>query len=170
MGTPSRTRKNGAVSLSPPHQAAREPTPARGSVASSPTRQVARQLVLFTGIGAVMTLAYLALYAALRMVLGAQASNVVAWVVTAVADTSANRGLTFGVHGRSGAVRAQVEGMAVFALGLAITSGSLFLLEALAADPGRAAEITVLAVANLIAGLLRFVLLRVWVFAPGRRS
>jgi putative flippase GtrA len=129
---------------------------------------LARQLGWFTGIGVVMTLAYLALYAALRLVMGAQAANVVSWVVTAVGDTSANRRFTFGVHGRPGAMRAQALGMLIFGLGLGITSGALFALDAAVAEPGRALELTVLGVANLVAGLLRFVLLRWWVFAPGR--
>ncbi len=149
-------------------QDTRQPDSARDPLPRASSRVMARQLGVFTGIGVVVTLAYLALYAVLRGALGAQGANVVAWVVTAVADTSANRRMTFGVHGRAGALRAQVEGLVVFGLGLAITSGSLFALDALVADHGRVLEMTVLAVANLVAGLLRFALLRWWVFAPGR--
>src|SRR3954469_13288733 len=83
------------------------------------------QLVRFSGIGVVMTAVYLVLYQVLRPVLGDQGANLVAWVLTAVIDTSANRRLTFGIHGRAGAGRAQGQGMLVFALGLALTSGSL---------------------------------------------
>jgi putative flippase GtrA len=115
-----------------------------------------------------MTLAYLGLYAALRQALAAQAANAVAWIATAVADTAANRRFTFGISGRSGALRAQGEGLLVFALGLGITSGSLRGLDALVAQPERLQELTVLLAANLVAGLLRFVLLRSWVFAPRR--
>jgi putative flippase GtrA len=130
---------------------------------------VVGQLLWYTAIGAVMTLAYLGLYAVLRNVLAPQPANVVAWVATAVADTAANRRLTFGITGRSGAVRAQGEGLAVFLLGLAITSGSLALLDRLVAQPGRPLELAVLLGANLGAGLVRFVLLKVWVFSPRRR-
>jgi putative flippase GtrA len=119
-------------------------------------------------IGGVATLAYLGLYAVLRGPLGAQPANAVAWILTAIADTAANRRLTFGISGRSGAVRAQGEGLLVFGLGLAITSGSLGALDALVAQPGRPLELGVLLGANLVAGLVRFVLLRVWVFAPRR--
>ena len=129
-----------------------------------------RQLAWFTGIGVVMTLAYLALYAALRPTCGAQLANAIAWVVTAVGDTSANRRFTFGVLGRPGAARAQVEGLLVFGLGWAITSGSLVALVVLVDEPGYTLELVVLAAANLVAGLLRFALLRWWVFAPGRTS
>ena len=43
--------------------------------------------------------------------MGAQAANVVALLVTAVANTAANRRLTFGVRGRDGAARHQVQGL-----------------------------------------------------------
>ena len=129
---------------------------------------VLRQLVQFTGIGVVMTLGYLALYVAMRGILGAQGANLVAWLVTAVADTAANRRLTFGVSGRTGAARAQFEGLLVFASGMAITSGSLLALDALVASPAQVLELVVLVGANVAAGLLRFLLLRSWVFAPGR--
>jgi putative flippase GtrA len=124
--------------------------------------------VWYSLIGGITTLAYVGLYAALREVLGAQPANAVAWIATAIADTAANRRLTFGISGRAGAVRAQGEGLLVFGLGLAITSGSLWALDALVAQPGRWLELGVLLVANLVAGLLRFVLLRTWVFAPRR--
>jgi putative flippase GtrA len=122
------------------------------------------QLVRFAAIGAVSTLAYLALFALLRDGLGPQAANVVALLVTAVANTAANRRFTFGRTGRAGAVRAQGQGLLVFALGLALTSGTLGLLHATAAAPGTALELTVLVVANAAATVLRFLLLRHWVF------
>jgi putative flippase GtrA len=127
-----------------------------------------RQLARFTGIGLVMTLAYLGLYAALRGSLGAQGANLVAWVASAMVDTAANRRLTFGRSGRRGAARAQVEGLLVFGTGMLITSGSLLAVDAMVARPGGRLELGVLVLANLLAGLLRFTLLRHWVFAPHR--
>lgn len=126
------------------------------------------QLFWYTTIGIASTLAYLALYALLREAVGAQPSNVLAWLLTAVADTSANRRLTFKLSGRAGALRAQLEGLLVFGIGLALTSGSLAVLDVVTDQPSRAWEFGVLLVANLAAGVLRFVLLRVWVFAPHR--
>ena len=129
---------------------------------------VVGQLIWYAVIGGVMTVAYLGLYAALRVALPAQPANALAWLATAVADTAANRRFTFGISGRSGAARAQGEGLLVFGLGLAITSGSLVGLDALVANPQRLLELGVLLAANLVAGLLRFLLLRTWVFAPRR--
>jgi putative flippase GtrA len=127
-----------------------------------------RQLVRFAGVGVASTLAYLLLYVALRVVVGAQVANLLALLVTAVANTAANRRLTFGVSGRRGAGRHQAQGLVVFGLGLALTSGSLALLHAVSATPARFVELTVLVAANLVATLLRFLLLRVWVFRTAR--
>jgi hypothetical protein len=55
----------------------------------------------------------------------------------------------------------------VFGLGLALTSGALGLLHAVDPVPHPGLELTVLVLANLAATVLRFVLLRGWVFARG---
>ena len=128
-----------------------------------PPRMTA-QALRFATIGALSTLAYLALFLTSRPSLGAQAANFVALLVTAVGNTAANRRLTFGVRG-AGHARHQLQGLVVFALGLALTSGSLWLLAHVATHPPRAVELGVLVLANLLATALRFVLLREWVFA-----
>ena len=76
------------------------------------------------------------------------------------ANTAANRAFTFGVHGRSGVARHQLHGLLVFAFGLAITSGSLFVLHRFDPTVGKVVELSVLVVANLVATLVRFVALR----------
>ncbi|MDQ2836281.1 MAG: bifunctional glycosyltransferase family 2/GtrA family protein [Actinomycetota bacterium] len=127
-----------------------------------------RQLVRFAAIGALSTLAYLLLFVLSRGSLGAQGANLFALLVTAVANTAANRRLTFGISGRLKAGRHQLQGLAVFGLGLALTSGSLALLHLLRPEPHRALELGVLVAANLAATVLRFVLLRGWVFRTRR--
>ncbi|MFB7743346.1 glycosyltransferase [Streptomyces sp. NPDC056132] len=125
---------------------------------------LARQLVGFCVIGALSTLFYLALYSLSRTVMGPQLANAVALLVSAVANTSANRRLTFGVRGRDRAVRHQAQGLVVFAIGLALTSGSLAALDAANADAAHSTEVAVLLAANLAATVLRFLLFRAWVF------
>ncbi|OLR94033.1 bifunctional glycosyltransferase family 2/GtrA family protein [Actinokineospora bangkokensis] len=122
-----------------------------------------RQLVRFAAIGVLSTAAYLVLYVLLRGGIGPQPANFIALLVTAVANTAANRRLTFGVRGTEGAARHQFQGLLVFALGLGLTSGSLALLHGLT-EPGRGLEVVVLVAANLTATILRFLLLRGWVF------
>ncbi|MFF0555903.1 glycosyltransferase [Streptomyces sp. NPDC004266] len=125
---------------------------------------LARQLVGFCVVGALSTLCYLALYSAFRLGLGPQLANAAALLVSAVANTAANRRLTFGVRGRDRAVRHQAQGLVVFAIGLALTSGSLAALGAATGDPAHSTELAVLIVANLAATVLRFLLFRLWVF------
>jgi putative flippase GtrA len=130
--------------------------------------RVGRQLPSFAAIGVVSTVAYLALYWLLRTQAGAMVANAVALLVSALANTAANRRWTFGVRGGRARLRQHLEGLAVFGLGLALTSGALWLLELVAGDAGRAAEMAALVAANAAASLLRFILLRSWVFHPRR--
>jgi putative flippase GtrA len=122
------------------------------------------QLLRFIAIGALSTAAYVGLFVALRGSFGAQLANLLALLVTAVANTAANRRLTFGVRGRQGVARHQGQGLVVFGIGLALTSGALAALHAMSARPATWVEIGVLVTANLAATLVRFVLLRRWVF------
>ncbi|WP_326589240.1 bifunctional glycosyltransferase family 2/GtrA family protein [Streptomyces sp. NBC_01294] len=130
---------------------------------------LARQLLGFCAVGALSTLLYLLLYSAFRGGTGPQLANGAALLLSAVANTAANRRLTFGVRGRDRAVRHQAQGLVVFGIGLALTSGSLAALGAATADPAHGTELAVLITANLAATVLRFLLFRAWVF-PERRD
>ena len=129
---------------------------------------LARQAIRFAAIGVASTAAYLLLFLLMRP-LGAQPANALALLITAVANTALNRRFTFGVRGPGGG-RHQAQGLLVFGLGLALTSGSLSLLGSLASRPPRLVEVAVLIAANLAATVLRFVLLREWVFAQPRHT
>ncbi|MFE7574453.1 glycosyltransferase [Streptomyces sp. NPDC057521] len=131
---------------------------------------LARQLVGFCVVGALSTLFYLALYSLFRLGAGPQLANGAALLVSAVANTAANRRLTFGVRGRGGAVRHQAQGLVVFAIGLALTSGSLAALGAASGSPSHSTELAVLIAANLAATVLRFLLFRAWVFPDRERG
>ncbi|MFB9377838.1 glycosyltransferase [Kineococcus gynurae] len=143
----------------------RGPQPA--AVAGVPT-SLTGQLGRFVGVGVLSTIAYAVLYLLLHHVAGAQVANFLALLITAVANTALNRRLTFGVRGRRGATRHQAQGLLVFLLGWALTSGSLLALHALDPDVARGPELAVLTAANLAATVLRFLLLRSWVFRDRR--
>jgi putative flippase GtrA len=145
----------------------RSPVPGHATAAAVPSavpgvpRGMTAQLVRFAGVGVLSTLAYVALYALLRPAAGAQLANLLALLVTALGNTAVNRRVTFGVGGREGALRHQAQGLLVFGVGLALTSGSLALLPD---SVTRSVEVVVLVGANLLATLVRFLMLRVWVF------
>jgi len=145
----------------------------RGSTAAGPSGGARRgasgelplQIASFAVVGIASTIAYVLLYLVLRGVMSAQAANVLSLLVTAVANTAANRRLTFGISGRLHAGRHQVKGLIAFGIGLVLTSGALALLPA---HTSRGLEVSVLVAANLVATVIRFVLYRTWVFGKSQ--
>ncbi|MES2171313.1 MAG: glycosyltransferase [Actinomycetota bacterium] len=126
------------------------------------------QVVRFGVVGVLSTVAYALLYLGFSHLMPAQIANFVALLVTAIANTAANRRFTFGVLGRTGVVRHQFQGLIVFGIAWLITSGSLLILHFENEGAGARVQLLVLTIANLVATLLRFVLFRVWVFRSHR--
>jgi putative flippase GtrA len=123
-------------------------------------RGMVGQMVRFGIVGIASTVAFALLYLLLHPAMGAQAANLTALLLTAIGNTAANRAFTFGIRGRTGAARHQLNGLLVFAFCLAITSGSLFVLHRFDPTVGKVVELSVLVVANLVATLIRFIALR----------
>ena len=122
------------------------------------------QVVRFGAVGVLSTAAFALLYLVLQDVMAPQAANFLALLLTTIANTWANRRFTFGVRGRPGAVRHQFQGLIVFGVAWAMTSGSLMLLNLVAPSASAQVELIVLTVANLLATFVRFALFRLWVF------
>jgi putative flippase GtrA len=120
----------------------------------------------FALIGVASTVAYAVLYTAFRSVLPATDANALALLISAIGNTAANRRLTFGVRGRQSVIRDHGAGLAAFAIALGLTSGSISLLHALAPGAGRPVELVVLTLANVLATVVRFALLRAWIARP----
>jgi putative flippase GtrA len=125
------------------------------------------QMLRFGVVGVMSTIAYFVLYVLLRGVMDAQIANLVAQIVTAVANTAANRAFTFRVHGRGGLLKHHATGLMAFAIALVLTSGSLGLLHSLFPGVSKWVEVAVLTSANLVATLVRFLALR---FVIGRKA
>ncbi len=122
------------------------------------------QVVVFAAIGILSTVAYALLYVLLRQLVTSQAANALALVLTAIANTAANRRLTFGVRGRAGAMTHQAQGLIVLGCGLVLTSGALWLLHRTSGTDHPLLEVVVLTLANLCVTVLRFVAMRTWMF------
>ncbi len=123
-----------------------------------------RQLVRFSAIGIASTAVYLLLYLLWRGMMPAQLANFLALALCAVGNTAANRRVTFGIRGRQGATRHQLQGFGIFLLSLLISAISLLGLHLLDPDASRVAELTVLLVSGFVGTLSRFLLMRSWVF------
>lgn len=129
-----------------------------------------RQVASFAAIGVLSTAAYVALYAILRPAMDATLANAIALIATGVANTEANRRLTFARVGWDGAVRDQAAGLLALGIALVITTASVALLSLAAPRAGRTVELVVLVAANALATLSRFVLLRAWIASPARQT
>jgi putative flippase GtrA len=151
------------------------------STALADLRGVARMacaapIARFLAIGVLSTIAYALLFLALSPPLGAAAASAVSLAITAVANTAANRRLTFGVRGREGLISQHAGGLIVFAIALGLTNGALAVLHGLDPRAPRALELVVLVAANLAATLTRYVALSTLIFhatyacppSPGR--
>ncbi len=123
----------------------------------------AGQLVRFASVGAVSTVVFALLYWLLVATFGPALAAVAALGVCTVANTAANRRLTFALRGRAGRARHYTAGVALAALPLALILITLVGLAALGVT-SVGAQVVALTGANLVASVGRFVLLRRWVF------
>ncbi|UTT68495.1 bifunctional glycosyltransferase family 2/GtrA family protein [Arthrobacter sp. DNA4] len=128
------------------------------------------QVLRFGLVGIASTVAFGVLYLILQSPFGSQEANFLALLLTAVGNTAANRRFTFGIVGPSRLVTQQIQGLIVFLLAWGITSSALFILHAAKPDALPSVELLTLTGANVLATLLRFVLLRLWVFRNGRNQ
>ena len=129
-------------------------------------RGMVGQLARFAVVGVASTVAYALLYLLLHPMIGAQAANFTALLITAVGNIAANRSFTFGVTGREGAARHHAQGLVVFLITWALTAGSLVALAHVAPHASRELQLAVLVVANLVATVTRFLGMRL-IFRTG---
>lgn len=128
-------------------------------------RTLVEQAVRFSLVGGICTVVYSALFLTLAEYLGGTLANTIAMVVGAVLNTALNRRHTFGAAG-SGALRHHAQGLVIFVLTWLLAIGALAAQRVVAPDATHADELVLLTVANLGGTLMRFVLLRAWVFRP----
>lgn len=122
--------------------------------------------VRFMAVGGVTTVIYLVVYVIVFGWLGGQPANALALVLTADANTLANRRFTFRLPGW-GSWQDRAKGGLAFLVTLLMTSAALWLLD-LSGRHGRTTEMVVLLAANLAGGLAHFLLLRGWAFTAIR--
>ncbi|GAB96872.1 putative flippase GtrA [Kineosphaera limosa] len=115
----------------------------------------------FAGVGAASTVVHLGLFAALGTAgLALQLANALALVVATMFNTAANRRFTFGARGREGALRLQVQGLAIFALTWAFSAAAIAGLAVVAPSAPTWVATGVVGAASVAATLAKFALFR----------
>ena len=135
----------------------------------SPRAALLRQLFSFVVVGGVATLTFFVVYNGMRFVASPFASNAVAIVASSLLNFSMNRRLTFGWHGWRRWLRQLFEFSLVLAVTLGASSAGLAALFAVHPDPGIVEENIAVIGASGLLFMVRFWLLRIWVFDHRRQ-
>jgi len=143
-------------------RAATSTTEAR-DVARGPSQMAADQLMRFAGVGAISTLGYLFLFIAWRPLAGTYGANALALAICTFFNTAVHRELAGRTTARGGRLVAVAGGL--FAVSLSLTTLALMLSHVV--DPASLLlELVAVTAANAAAAVLRFTVLRGWVFRP----
>jgi putative flippase GtrA len=126
----------------------------------------ADQLLRFAGVGAISTLGYLFLFIAWRPVAGDFGANTLALAICTLFNTAVHRELARNMPGSRHQGRFAGVSAGLFAISLVLTTLGLMAAHALSGSSLPVALVAV-TVANAAASVLRFSILRAWVFRPG---
>ena len=140
-----------------------EPTGERPRLEPSLAGQIAR----FASIGLLSTGLFTLLFYVLAGPIGAVPAGIAAMLLCSLANTAANRRLTFLLRGRTDLVRHHAAALGVNLLPLTLTTGTLIALD-LVGTTALGVQLVAVTAANAGATVARFVLLRIWVFRPAR--
>ena len=140
-----------------------EPTGERPRLEPSLAGQIAR----FASIGLLSTGLFTLLFYVLAGPIGAVPAGIAAMLLCSLANTAANRRLTFLLRGRTDLVRHHAAALGVNLLPLTLTTGTLIALD-LVGTTALGVQLVAVTAANAGATVARFVLLRIWVFRPVR--
>jgi putative flippase GtrA len=136
-----------------------------GSGDRKETPMVLGQAMRFAVVGTLSTGLHFLLFTAFNLWWDApQLANITALVLSTVANTAANRAWTFGVTGREGVAKHQVQGFVLFLVTWAATAGGLAVLHHLRPGAGTLANLVALAAATAVSMVIRFFAMRLWVF------
>jgi putative flippase GtrA len=129
----------------------------------------ADELLRFAGVGAVSTLIYVGLFAALRPDLGSFSANAVAIGLCSLGNTAVHRGLVGAARHRLRGWRRWAGASGLLAVSLGFTTLALAVTR-VSGLGSLVPELIALTIANLVAAVIRFGILRTWVFRPAFRT
>jgi hypothetical protein len=129
------------------------------------TEVFADELLRFAGVGAISTVAYAGMFAALEPGLGSYLANAVAIVLCSLGNTAAHRGMAGTArHGLDRSDR-MATSTALLGVSLAFTTGALAATRTVGLT-SLLPELCAVTIANVGAAVIRFGILRTWVFRP----
>ncbi len=140
----------------------------RGADAPPPSPEIqatSAELLRFAGVGVFSTLAYIGVFAALWSLVGGFAANTLSVLCCGVANVAIHHRLAWRGAPDGGRKQRAVQTAALLGLSLAVTTGALVVAMALDTASLPAALVAV-TLANGLAAMVRFWLLRTWVFKP----
>ncbi|KNX38666.1 GtrA family protein [Luteipulveratus halotolerans] len=123
-------------------------------------------VIRFALVGVGSTLLSAALFVTFAHWTSHQWANALALVLSTIVNTAVNRRFTFGVQGRSGAMRLHLQSLVLLAVSWSMTAGSLWALARLAPDAGPWLATATFLGGNAVATVVRFGLLRRWLAPP----
>lgn len=121
-------------------------------------------------VGIISTVLYAVLFLFAVQMVSPTAANIAALLISTVMNTALNRTHTFGVRVPHLRFVSQAKGLAAFGLCLAFTSAGLGLASGFTGQWASIATLAVLTAVNLAATVVRFFLMRTWVFARYTRA
>jgi glycosyltransferase involved in cell wall biosynthesis len=127
------------------------------------------QLLRFGGVGVLSTLGYLFLFVAWRPLLGAFAANAVAMALATLFNTAVHRELSHNADGLARRGRMAIVAGALYLISLVCTTAALLIVQWVAAG-SLVWELVAITVANAVAAVFRFSVLRAWIFRPSART
>ncbi|HVW44052.1 MAG TPA: GtrA family protein [Amycolatopsis sp.] len=130
-----------------------------------PTRRpaFAHPVVWYVSAGAVTTGLQELIFLGARVLIGSVVANIVAIAITTLLNTEFQRRVTF-ANMHTSALRLHLQSAGTFAFYASYGSVVLMSLQIFTPSPSATLEAVVLAATSMLGGILRFVVLRWWVF------
>jgi len=148
------------------HGKARQLTRRTTDAPQHPVDQVAAdQLLRFAGVGAISTLGYLFLFIAWRPLAGTYGANALALAICTIFNLAVHKELARSMQGPSHRGRFAAVAVGLYLLSLALTTLGLVVVQLLD-GPSLGFDLLAVTAANAVAAVLRFAVLRAWVFRP----
>ena len=132
-------------------------------------REMGGHAAWYLAAGVVTTGLQALLFLAFRPEIGAQWANLVALAITTVGNTEFHRRVTFADR-TSRAGKRHLQDLVTFAFYAGYGSLVLAALDAVVTHPSAGQQTAALLAASFVGGVVRFAVLRWWVFARARRT